>query len=95
MSKDQSQKNCVLPVKVKTSNVYCRNFQDGQAFSQKLIINSNMSALQLVLYHVGLFVVNPFVNQVSLPQKSGFYFLISNFSTKFLSLLKDMFCQFY
>ena len=67
-----------------------RSFQNGKAFYENRLLNSNKKTVELILYHDDFNVVNPLGNKTVKYKTSAFYFVLGKPPSKFRSRLSDI-----
>ena len=64
-----------------------KSFQNGKAFYENRLLNSNKKTVELILYHDDFNVVNPLGNKTVKYKTSAFYFVLGKLPSKFRSKL--------
>ena len=67
-----------------------KSFQNGKAFYENRLLNSNKKTVELILYHDDFNVVSPLGNKTVKYKTSAFYFVIGKLPSKFRSKLCDI-----
>ena len=67
-----------------------KSFQNGKAFYENRLLNSNKKTVELILYHDDFNVVNPLGNKIVKYKTSVFYFVLGKLPSKFRSKLFDI-----
>ena len=67
-----------------------RSFQNGKAFYENRLLNTNKKTVKLILYHDDFNVVNPLGNKTVKYKTSAFYFVLGKPPSKFRSRLSDI-----
>ena len=67
-----------------------KSFQNGKAFYENRLLNSNKKTVELILYHDDFNVVNPLGNKTVKYKTSEFYFVLGKLPSKFRPKLSDI-----
>ena len=67
-----------------------KSFQNGKAFYENRLLNSNKKTVELILYHDDFNVVNPLGNKTVKYKTSAFYFVLGKLPSKFRPKLSDI-----
>ena len=67
-----------------------KSFQNGKAFYENRLLNSNKKTVELILYHDGFKVVNSLGNKTVKYKTSAFYFVLRKLPSQFKSKLSDI-----
>ena len=67
-----------------------KSFQNGKAFYENRLLNSNKKTVELILYHDDFNVVNPLGNKTVKYKTSAFYFVLGKLPSQFKSKLSDI-----